>query len=141
MVDFHKVPVSKIKSIKEGEAFIKEDDTIVPNELLTRPADPSISYAHMSDTAYFPELADKIGPVDLLFHETTYLEEHAAIARQRGHSTAREAAMTALCSGAKRLLTGHYSSRYTNDNLFQEEASSVFKNTILNKEGLVLPLD
>ena len=48
-----------------------------------------------------PYLAEKIGAVDLLYHETTYLNEHSADAAQRGHSTAAQAAMTARAAGAK----------------------------------------
>ncbi len=90
---------------------------------------------------YMPTLADKIGPVDLLFHETTYLEEHKSMAAPRGHSTAKEAAMVARAAGAKCLLTGHYSSRYTDETRFLHEAQEIFPNVILNKEGLVTNLD
>ena len=82
-------------------------------------------------------LAAKIGPVSLLFHETTYLEEHKSLAAPRGHSTARQAAMVARDAGAKALLTGHYSSRYKDDSLFKKEALEIFPNVILNNEGLV----
>lgn len=141
MVDFHKVPISQMMSIKEGKPFIKPDGTIIPSEMLTSPATPSLSYAHIGDTTYLPDIATKIGNVDLLYHETTYLEEHATDAENRGHSTARQAAMIARDCGAKRLLTGHYSSRYKNEHRFLEEASEIFPNTTLNKEGLIISLD
>lgn len=136
MTSFHQVPVAMMKRIKEGEDFIKPDGSVIPNRMLTRDADPSVSYAHIGDTAYMPEIAEKIGNVDLLFHETTYLDDHEADAKERGHSTARQAAMMAKKAGAKRLLTGHYSSRYNDDSLFLEQAREVFPNVILNKEGL-----
>lgn len=141
MVDFYKVPIAQLSSIKDGNPFIREDGTIIPNEVLTRPATPSIRYAHISDTAYMPYLAEKIGAVDLLYHETTYLNEHSADAAQRGHSTAAQAAMTARDAGAKQLLTGHYSSRYKDESLFVKEAREIFENSILNKEGLKISLD
>lgn len=140
MTNFHQVPVAMMKRIKEGEDFIKPDGSIIPNRMLTTDADPSLSYAHISDTAYMPQIAQKIGPVDLLFHETTYLDDREADARERGHSTARQAAMIARDSGAKKLLTGHYSSRYSDDKPFLTEAMSVFPNVILNTEGLKIPL-
>lgn len=140
MLEFHKVPRYMINSIKAGEDFVKEDGIIVPNSVLTKDPSPPRSYAHISDTAYMPELAAKIGPVDLLMHETTYLSDREADARARGHSTAKEAALVAKDAGAKRLLTGHYSSRYHDDNLFLEEAQSIFPNVILNREGLVTPV-
>ena len=141
MTKFHEVPVAMLRRIKGGEDFIKPDGTVIPNKMLTTDADPSLSYAHISDTSYMPDLASKIGPVDLLFHETTYLEDRAADATERGHSTARQAAMLAKDAGAKRLITGHYSSRYPDDSQFLIEASSVFTNVILNKEGLRVDLD
>lgn len=140
MTSFHQVPIAMMKRLKEGEDFIKPDGTVIPNAMLTRDADPSLSYAHISDTAYMPELASKIGPVDLLFHETTYLDDREADAIERGHSTARQAAMMARDSGAKQLLTGHYSSRYNDDSLFLKEAKEVFPNVILNTEGLKISL-
>ncbi|MDE6335807.1 MAG: ribonuclease Z [Muribaculaceae bacterium] len=140
MTKFHEVPHYMMKSLKEGMDFTRPDGIVVPNSVLTTDPTPSLSYAHMSDTMYMPELAEKIGPVDLLFHETTYLEDHAAMAAPRGHSTARQAAMVARDAGAKRLLTGHYSSRYNDDSLFEKEASEIFPNVILNKEGLKIDL-
>ena len=141
MTTYHQVPVMMLKRIKEGEDFIKPDGTIVPNKILTREADKTFSYAHISDTAYMPELAEKIGPVDLLFHETTYLEDLKNDAKERGHSTARQAAMVARDAKVGSLLTGHYSSRYNDDSQFKIEAQEIFPNVILNKEGLRIDLD
>ena len=141
MTEYHQVPVMMMKRIKDGEDFVKPDGTVIPNSWLTTDADPALSYAHIGDTGYMPEIAEKIGPVDLLFHETTYLEDRAADAKERCHSTARQAAMIAKESGAKRLLTGHYSSRYKEDLPFLQEAREVFPNVILNKEGLRVDLD
>lgn len=141
MTEYHQVPISMMNRIKEGEDFIKPDGTLIPNHILTTPADPSYSYAHIGDTAYIPELAEKIKGVDLLFHETTYQNDREADAVARGHSTARQAAMVARDAGVKRLLTGHYSSRYKDDTPFLTEAQEVFPNVILNKEGLRVDLD
>jgi ribonuclease Z len=141
MVDYFKIPISQMNNIKRGADFITESGDIISNNRLTLPPTPSLSYAHISDTAYMPRIAPKIGAVDLLMHESTYLEEHASDAKDRGHSTAKQAAMIARDSGAKQLLLGHYSSRYKDDNLFLEEAKTIFPNTILNREGLTVSLD
>lgn len=137
MCDFHGVPVYMFNRIKAGEDFVKPDGTIVTNSILTRPAAPPMSYAHLSDTSFNPGIAEKVGPVSLMFHETTYLDRDLALASPRGHSTARQAAEAARLAGAKWLMTGHYSSRYNDDSLFFEEASQIFPNVILNNEGLV----
>lgn len=140
MADFYGVPVYKFSSLKAGEDFVRPDGKVIPNSILTSDPTPSRRYAHISDTAYIPELGEKIGPVDLLFHETTYLEDKIASARERGHSTASQAAMVAQSAGAKRLLTGHYSSSYRDESGFLAEASSVFPDVILNREGLKIEL-
>lgn len=140
MCDFHGVPTSQFNNIKAGMDFVKPDGAIIPNSVLTSDATPALSYAHISDTSFKPSLAEEIGPVDLLFHETTYLEQDLPLAAPRGHSTARQAAEMAKLCGAKWLLTGHYSSRYPSDEGFRDEAREVFPNVILNREGLVTDL-
>lgn len=140
MLDFYNIPIALYKDIKDGADLVRDDGSIIPNEYLTSDPTPSLSYAHLSDTAYFPELASKVGPVTLMMHETTYLDEHKAMAAPRGHSTARQAAMTARDAGAFYLLTGHYSSRYRNNQAFKEEAEEIFPNVILNNEGLCIDL-
>lgn len=139
--DFHGVPIWAFNAIKAGEDFTKPDGTMIPNALLTKsPASPR-SYAHISDTSYMQSLSEKIKGVDLLFHETTYLAQDLDKAKERGHSTAAQAAQVALDAGAKRLLTGHYSSRYKDDTLFAAEARTVFPGeVILGREGLKIEL-
>lgn len=138
--DFHGVPIWAFNNIKAGNDFIKPDGTVIANSLLTKDPSPTRSYAHISDTAYIPDLASKIQGVDLLFHETTYLSEDIDKAKERGHSTAAQAAQVALDAGAGQLLTGHYSSRYKDDNSFSEEAKTIFPNVIVGKEGLRISL-
>lgn len=140
MTAFHEVPIAWMKRIKAGEDYVKPDGTVIPNRMLTTDADPSYSYAHIGDTGYIPGIAEKIGPVDLLFHETTYLDDRLSDAIERGHSTARQAATVARDANVKQLITGHYSSRYKDDSQFLVEAKEVFPNVILNTEGTVVEL-
>ncbi|MDE6295699.1 MAG: ribonuclease Z [Muribaculaceae bacterium] len=136
MADFYQVPTCLFNNIKAGADFVTPSGIIIPNEKLTFDPTPPRKYAHISDTAYMPELAAKIEAVNLLFHETTYLDEHIKDAAARGHSTAGQAATVARDAGAGKLLTGHYSSRYRNEEAFLTEAQKIFPNVILNREGL-----
>lgn len=140
MCDFHGVPVWAFNSIKAGADFTKPDGTVISNALLTSDPTPARSYAHISDSAYMPDLPDKIRGVDLLFHETTYLSDNIDNAKLRGHSTAAQAATIARNAGVGSLLTGHYSSRYRDTSGFKEEAMTVFPNVIEGREGLVIPV-
>lgn len=138
MIDFHKIPVSQLAAVKNGADFVKDDGTVVPNNALTTDADPSYSYAYCSDTIFTPSLAKTLEGVHTIYHEATYTDEFADKARQRGHSTASQAARVALESGAKRLVLGHYSKRYLNENEHLAQARAIFPNTLLSNEGMKL---
>lgn len=138
MIDFHRIPVSQLAAVKNGADFVKDDGTVVPNNALTTDADPSYSYAYCSDTIFTPSLAKTLEGVHTIYHEATYTDEFADKARQRGHSTASQAARVALESGAKRLVLGHYSKRYLNENEHLAQARAIFPNTLLSNEGMKL---
>jgi len=138
MIDFYKVPLQAIKAIKAGGDWTTPDGQVVPHERLTTPAEPARSYAYCSDTMPVPEVAEWCQGVDLLYHEATFADVHQQRAQEVGHSTAREAAMVAKASNAKRLLLGHFSARYPDEEMLLREAQEVFPNTILAAEGLCI---
>ena len=98
------------------------------------------SYAYCSDTAPFPELAEWVRGVDVLYHEATYIEEYAEKAGLYHHSTAAQAAMCARDAGAGRLILGHYSSRVRDISLFEKEAGKIFQNTVAAGDGDVFDI-
>lgn len=141
MVRFHKIPVSMLQKIKEGADFVKDDGTVVPNAALTTAPDPTVSYAYCSDTMHSVRVARDIEGVDTVYHEATYDESLRGQARERGHSTAAEAADVALRAGARRLIIGHFSKRYVNgEGILLKEALEVFPQTVLANEGLRIDL-
>ena len=132
--------LTEIGTLKRGEDVVREDGTVIPAaEAAYKPFVPR-SYAYCSDTASFPELAQWVKGVTLLYHEATYTEEFADQARQRHHSTAAQAARCALEAGAGRLLIGHYSSRIRETARFLEEAQAVFPNSVAVNDGDVFDL-
>ena len=136
MIDFYKVPLFMINRIKNGEDFVCDDGTVIPNSRLTIPSDPPRSYAYCSDTLYNPEISEQIKGVDLLFHEATFLETEKARAKVTMHSTARQAAEIAKMSDVKKLMIGHFSARYDDDLCLLAEAKEIFPDTILANENL-----
>lgn len=135
MVKFYKIPHYMLNPIKEGQDFISEEGDIIPNERLTKAANPSRSYAYCSDTSYIPALSNLIKNVDVLFHEATFLKDREGLAAKTFHSTAMQAASIAKSSNAKKLIIGHYSARYKNEEVFLEEAKEIFPETILAAEN------
>ena len=104
------------------------------------PAPTPRRYAFFSDTLYTPALVPLIQGVDLLYHEATFLEDLRERAAQTHHSTARQAAHIAHDAGVKRLLLGHFSSRYKALEPLLHEAQAVFPTAELATEGLVASL-
>ena len=140
MIDFYKIPISKIELIKQGADFVTEEGEVIPNKILTHPAEPAKRYAYCSDTAFFPKIIPYIEGVDLLYHEATFLEADSARAYETFHSTTKQAASIARDAQVKKLLIGHYSARYIDLLPLEKEARSIFHNTLLANEGMVLSL-
>ncbi|MBO4801166.1 MAG: ribonuclease Z [Bacteroidaceae bacterium] len=138
MIDFYEVPTWAINRIKAGEGWTTQTGEYIPHERLTTPADPVRSYAYCTDTQPVPELAEWCKGIDLMYHEATYAETEKDRAETYAHSTALQAAKTAKAAGVKRLVIGHFSSRYEDEQVLLEEAQTVFQNTILASERLIL---
>ncbi len=135
MIDFYGIPNYEIARIKLGGDWTREDGTIVPHERLVKPAQPPRSYAYISDTVFMPENASQLQQIDLLYHEATFEEAESKRAAETRHSTARQAGEMARMSGAKKLISGHLSSRYCNGNGWLDEARDIFPNTEVAQEG------
>ena len=113
----------------------------IPNgELTYRPYAPR-SYAYLSDTNFSAKAAALAAGADLMYHEATYAAAEQKAARERGHSTTTDAAKAALKAGAKRLVIGHYSSRYKDENMLVEEARAIFPETYPATEGMTFTLE
>lgn len=128
------------QNIKNGKDIVLDDGSVVSNSELTFDPPRPKSYAFCSDTIYNETIIPIIKEVDVLYHETTFLESEAHLAEKTMHSTAKEAATIALKANAKLLLLGHYSTRYTSIDLFKEEAQTIFENVLLADDGLVFEL-
>lgn len=140
VANFYNIPIYQRQSIKDGADYTTPDGTVIPNSKLTREADPSRSYAYCSDTRPCPQICGYLKDVDLLYHEATFAESEKERAKVTHHSTAKEAAEIALTAGVKRLLLGHYSSRYDDEKQLQSEASEIFTATECANEGMVIKI-
>ncbi len=134
MLDLYGIPTSQINNIKNGQDYVTDDGTVIAHERLVTPAEPPRSYAYCSDTRYIPGLHAIIQGVDTLYHESTYGNDNELMAQKYHHSTARQAALVAQEAKVGKLLLGHYSSRYTDENVLLREAQEVFPNSLLTNE-------
>ncbi len=134
-IDKYKPGIEQIAGIKAGKDLILENGTLVDNDKLTLKPWKQRSYAYISDTAYFPRIAEQIYGADLLFHEATFENADEKIAKATFHSTAGQAASIARQANVGKLLLGHFSSRYkTLDNL-KLDARNEFENSFIVEDG------
>ncbi|MGB0888157.1 MAG: ribonuclease Z [Vicingaceae bacterium] len=134
-IGFYKVPRYLINKLKEGKDYVLETGEIIKNSKLTLDPLPSLAYAFCSDTKFYEPISEVIQGVDLLYHEATFIDEHADRAKKTFHSTAKQAGEMAKLSNAKSLIIGHFSNRYPDLNVLLNESKTVFKNTQLAKQG------
>lgn len=137
MIDFYNIPISQINNIKAGSDWVTSEGDLIPNSRLTTPASPARSYAYCSDTRYFNSLSKLVKDVSTLYHESTYAAKESERARLYWHSTSQQAAQVARDASVGKLLLGHYSARYNNEQLLLDEAKEIFPNTYLTQEGLI----
>ncbi|MEK6493319.1 ribonuclease Z [Myroides odoratimimus] len=129
------------QKIKSGGNITLDDGTVVDNKDITYDPDPTESYAFCSDTYYSEAIVPIIKDVDVLYHESTFLDSEEHYTERTKHCTAKQAASIAKLANAKTLILGHYSTRYNDITLFKKEAETVFSGTILNgDDGKVFDL-
>lgn len=129
------IPLEAIQTLRSGKNYSDENGKLFKVKDFTYPLPPLRTYGYCSDTIYNPDLKQYLMNVDLLYHESTFMEDNKERAAVTFHSTAIQAAKVAKISKAKKLLLGHYSSRYVHLQPMLEEAKSIFPNSILSEEG------
>jgi ribonuclease Z len=134
------IPTSYYERLVRGESYTTKNGELISVELVTEPAAPGPKYAFCADTRYHESLIEHIEGFDLIYHESTYLDDLADRAYDRYHSTSKQAAELARKAEVKRLLLGHFSSKYAKLDEFAQEARSIFPNTDLALEGLCYPI-
>ena len=123
------------RKLKQGGDVVNEEGTVIPNAEVTFEGHQPKSYAFCSDTAYKEDIMPIIKDVDVLYHESTFMDAHEYLCAKTKHSTARQAATIALKANVKQLILGHYSTRYGGLEGFKAEAETVFKIVLLADDG------
>jgi len=129
------VDLSYYNKIKQGFDVENKAGKLIPNKDITFDPLPLKSYAYCSDTAYYPEIVPQIENATVLYHESTFLDEHHHLCDKTKHSTSKEAAVIARKANVGTLILGHYSGRYGNYELFRKEAQEIFENVKLAEDG------
>jgi ribonuclease Z len=114
------------------------DEIVTERHWLENPDYHPKSFAYCSDTVPFPQEADWVRGVDLLYHEATYPDDMADRAVAHWHSTAGQAAQCAHDAGVGKLVIGHYSSRITDFDALLAQCRAIFPDTEAGQDGSVI---
>jgi len=128
-----------LKTLKEGNDITDAQGRLIRSADVTEPAPPPLKYVHCTDTlpTGLPLMAHH---ADLLYHEATFMHDLADRAEATFHSTTAQAAEVAMASGAKRLLIGHFSSRYNSIDELEREAKTVFAESVAARDGMEIAI-
>jgi ribonuclease Z len=124
-----------IPKFKKGENVELEDGTVLFYEDYTFEPKKERSYSFCSDTKYDERIITYIYESTVLYHEATFLQDKLDRAKSTFHSTAHQAAELAKKATVGRLLLGHLSARYSENEAHEAEAKAVFENTVVVNDG------
>ncbi len=118
VIDGHKVCLEDVSWVRKGDTF-----------------------AVVIDTKYTKKAIDAARGAKMLLCESTYLEEHKDLATKHLHLTAKQAAEIAKQAEVEKLILTHYSARYKDVSLFEEEARTVFPNSFAGDDFMRFSFD
>ena len=133
--NLYKIPKTFYDKLKEGIDYRDVKGNVVKNTILTSDSIRPFSYAYCSDTSFFPKIVDQIKNIDILYHESTFLNKDEDLASKTQHSTAQQAGKIGSLANVNQLILGHFSTRYNGKSRFIIEAQKEFKNVILAEQG------
>jgi len=126
------------------EDVLQVGDRTIRREEVIGPSRPGRAVVFSGDSRPCASLTALARGADLLIHEATFLDALREEAVARAHSTALEAARTAVEAGARRLALTHLSPRHQETpELLLQEARTLFPESLLpdDLDDLELPLD
>ena len=133
-------PGPKYSRLHEGDP-VEHDGRVVRPKKVVGPPRPGRKLVYTGDTRPCGSVVEAADGADLLVHDGTFADDHAARARETAHATAREAAAVANRAGAERLALTHLSSRYAGGGWrrLEEEAREAFDGAraFVAHDGLV----
>ncbi len=136
-----KLPYVKKKGIPEGPLLGKlqrgekikfKGEEITPEQSTYIVDGKKITY--VADTALCDNAVELAKNADVLISESVFDSSLEDKAREYKHLTARQAGIIANSADVKKLILTHFSQRYDNTQIIEEDARTVFDNVICAKD-------
>ncbi len=124
----------QFRSLATGKSVrIMGGQVVTPKEVEDTSRLQSV-FAYVTDTRPCAGGLELAKGANLLLHEATFSQEHEALAWSTGHTTTAGAASVAIEAGVKNLLLTHFSSRYSDLSVLEEEARVIFPDSAIARE-------
>lgn len=135
LIEEYNLSIAQIVKLKRGEDVELDNGAILKSDDATMLPPAPKTYAYCSDTLPLKRLAGLVENVDTLYHEATFMDKDAELAKLTCHTTAKQAAELAASLSAKKLVLGHFSTRYISSEIMAE-ARTFFPDAIEARDGL-----
>lgn len=106
---------------------------LVKREMVSSPVH-NIIFAYISDTAREEQIANLMNQASLVLCEATFLESERDLAHMYDHLTARQAGEYALNNGVNHIILTHFSERYKDMDVMEEEVKNIFPKACLAED-------
>lgn len=122
-------PGAMYAALHRGDDVTLADGTVVRSSSVVGPSRPGRRIVYCTDTRPCAAAVDLARDADVLIHESTYADDLATEAAERGHSSAGQAARIAAAASVQRLIITHISPRYRDAEPLLADARAVFPAT------------
>lgn len=123
------------RRLQKGENVTVKGRRITPDMVLGRPRKGK-KIVYIPDTKPSEAIADFAKGSNVLIHDATADSSLEKKANKYGHSSARQAAVTAEKAGVKLLFLTHISPRYKDAGILEKDAKKVFPNSLVAEDFL-----
>lgn len=128
----------QVGKLQEGHVITVDGKKITPDMVSEVEAGRKVAY--VMDTAVCANAVKLAENADIVICESTYHSDMADQAHEYAHMTAQEAAQVASQANAKRLILTHFSARYKDVNILEEDARAIFDNSQAAKDLMKIKL-
>lgn len=115
--------------LQKGIPIKLGDKNILPSQVMGQKR-PGVKIGISGDTTPTKKLEEFFNRCDYLIFDSTFLNELKEKANETSHSTARDAAQLALNANVSNLILTHFSARYKDESVLQEEAKQIHSSVI-----------
>lgn len=138
------VPKGKMwTQLQKGNSVTLENGNVVESNMVTGEKRSGRKFCFVTDTAYFPEIANHAASSDVFICEGMFEKELEKSAALKKHMTAEQAAYVAeSAGGVGKMGLIHYSPRYTERELAKllEEAKRIFPASFLTRDRMIIEI-